>query len=167
MFNISKEALKQLRDEFTEGSRVELTKMSDPYRTDLVPGCRGTVRCVDDAGSIHVSWDIHSSLAVIFGVDSCKKLDSVKTICYGEERNWDERKEAVKFFAEGMAWSEGSERDRYATIVSKLLEGETICSDSDEPRKKPSLDSVVTKAKEHAKANDNRNKTLDKDDLMI
>ena len=54
---ISKEALARIREEYTEGTRVELTKMSDPYRTDLVPGCRGTVRFVDDMGTIHVSWD--------------------------------------------------------------------------------------------------------------
>ena len=45
---ISKEALQRIREEYTEGTRVELTRMSDPYRTDLVPGCKGTVRFVDD-----------------------------------------------------------------------------------------------------------------------
>ena len=38
---ISKEALQRIREEYTEGTRFELTRMSDPYRTDLVPGCRG------------------------------------------------------------------------------------------------------------------------------
>ena len=52
---MSKEALQRIREEFTEGTRVELTRMSDPYRTDLVPGCKGTVRFVDDMGTIHVS----------------------------------------------------------------------------------------------------------------
>ena len=51
---ISKEALQRIREEYTEGARVELMKMNDPYRTDLVPGCRGTVRFVDDMGIIHV-----------------------------------------------------------------------------------------------------------------
>ena len=75
MFNISKEALERLRKEYTVGCRVELTKMNDPYRPDLVPGCKGTVTGVDDAGSIHVRWDIGSSLAVVYGEDACKKLD--------------------------------------------------------------------------------------------
>ena len=35
---ISKEALERIREEYTAGTRVELTMMSDPYRTDLVPG---------------------------------------------------------------------------------------------------------------------------------
>ena len=67
MWNIPKETLERLRKEYPEGCRVELTKMNDPYRTDLVPGCRGTVKFVDDTGSIHVSWDIGSSLAVVYG----------------------------------------------------------------------------------------------------
>ena len=69
---ISKEALQRIREEYTEGTRVELTRMSDPYRTDLVPGCRGTVRFVDDTGTIHVSWDIGSSLGVVYGEAACK-----------------------------------------------------------------------------------------------
>ena len=72
MFGVSKETLERLRKEYPTGSRVELTKMNDPYRTDLVPGSRGTVEFVDDAGSIHVRWDIGSSLAVVFGEDACK-----------------------------------------------------------------------------------------------
>ena len=45
--------------------------------TDLVPGCKGTVTGVDDAGSIHVRWDIGSSLAVVYGEGACKKLDAI------------------------------------------------------------------------------------------
>ena len=71
---ISKEALQCIREEYTEGTRVELTRMSDPYRTDLVSGCRGTVQFVDDMGTIHVSWDIGSSLGVVYGEDVCKVI---------------------------------------------------------------------------------------------
>ena len=71
---ISKEALQRIREEYPVGARVELTKMNDPYRTDLVPGCRGTVRFVDDTGTIHVSWDIGSSLGVVYGEDACKVI---------------------------------------------------------------------------------------------
>ena len=129
MFNISKEALERLRKEYTVGCRVELTKMNDPYRTDLVPGCKGTVTGVDDAGSIHVRWDIGSSLAVVYGEDSCKKLDSVTVICYGESKVWDSRADAIKFYLEGMTACEGAERDRYTNIYLDLLEGCDICKD--------------------------------------
>ena len=129
MFNISKETLERLRKEYPSGCRVELTKMNDPYRTDLVPGCRGTVKFVDDAGSIHVRWDIGSSLAVVYGEDACKKLDSVTVICYGESKVWDSRAEAIKFYLEGMTACEGAERDRYTNIYLDLLEGCDICKD--------------------------------------
>ena len=71
---ISKEALQRIREQYTEGTRVELTKMNNPYRTDLIPGCRGTVWFVDDMGTIHVSWDIGLSLGVVYGKDACKVI---------------------------------------------------------------------------------------------
>ena len=74
MNHISKEALNRIRQQYTSGARVELTKMNDPYRTDIVPGCRGTVRFVDDMGTIHVRWDIGSSLGVVYGEDTCKLI---------------------------------------------------------------------------------------------
>ena len=74
MNHIGKEALNRIRQQYTVGARVELTKMNDPYRTDLVPGCRGTVRFVDDMGTIHVRWDIGSSLGVVYGEDTCKLI---------------------------------------------------------------------------------------------
>lgn len=66
--------LKQLRDNFPAGTRVELINMDDPYNKKLVPGCKGTVSHVDDCGTIHVSWDCGSSLGVVFGEDSCRKV---------------------------------------------------------------------------------------------
>lgn len=50
-----KELIEMLRQRYPVGARVELTHMDDPYNTKLVPGCKGTVRCVDDIGTIHVS----------------------------------------------------------------------------------------------------------------
>ena len=39
--------LKQLREQYPVGARVELIYMNDPYNHKLVPGCHGTVRWVD------------------------------------------------------------------------------------------------------------------------
>jgi len=75
MFGIRKETLERLRREYPVGCRVELISMNDPYRTDLVPGCKGTVKHVDDTGTIHVRWDIGSSLGVVYGEDACKVID--------------------------------------------------------------------------------------------
>ena len=74
MFNIRKETLDALRKTYTEGTRVRLVRMDDPYNTRLVPGCKGTVVSVDDAGTIHVRWDCGSSLGVVYGEDSCRKV---------------------------------------------------------------------------------------------
>lgn len=71
---IDEATLKELRNQFPRGARVELVKMDDPYNTKLIPGCQGTVRCVDDMGTIHVSWDCGSSLGVVYGEDACRKI---------------------------------------------------------------------------------------------
>lgn len=131
MFNIAKETLEALRKTYTEGSRVELLHMDDPYNKTLVPGCKGTVKFVDDTGTIHVRWDCGSSLGVVYGEDSCRKLDAVKITCYGQTKVWDDRQEAIKEFLEGMACCEGSERDRYTNIYMQLIAGCTECEDTD------------------------------------
>lgn len=69
----SDEVVKRLREEFPEGTRVALVRMDDPY-SKLEPGDRGTVKGVDDGGTIHVSWDKGSSLGIAYGEDSCRKL---------------------------------------------------------------------------------------------
>jgi hypothetical protein len=68
------EMLKQLKDYYTPGTRVILIQMNDPY-TNLQPGDQGTVTSVDDIGTIHVKWDRGSSLGVVFGEDSCRKIE--------------------------------------------------------------------------------------------
>ena len=49
--------------------------------------------------------------------------NKVVTICYGEEKQWDSRKEALKYFLEGIRSCEGSERERYLSIYLELLAG--------------------------------------------
>ena len=75
MRKISKKALQELRAQFPQGARVELIKMDDPYNTKLVPGCQGTVRCVDDVGTIHVEWDCGSRLGLVYGEDLCEVIE--------------------------------------------------------------------------------------------
>lgn len=74
MFMPSKATVESLRKRFPEGTRVELIHMEDPYLNKLCPGSKGTVKHVDDMGTIHVSWDCGSSLGVAFGEDSCRKI---------------------------------------------------------------------------------------------
>ena len=70
------EQLKVLRVQYPKGCRVRLNRMDDPYRLDLKEGSLGTVRFVDDIGTIHVAWDCGSTLGVAYGVDSCVVVDS-------------------------------------------------------------------------------------------
>ena len=72
---ISKATLQALRDHYPKGTRVELVSMDDPYNRKLVPGCQGTVISVDSIGTIHVSWDCGSSLGIVYGEDSCRRID--------------------------------------------------------------------------------------------
>lgn len=74
MNRIHPDMLKQLKDYYLPGTRVVLIQMDDPY-SKLLPGDKGTVRCVDDIGTIHVNWDRGSSLGIVYGVDCCKKID--------------------------------------------------------------------------------------------
>ena len=74
MFGISEATIQRLKENYPKGTRVELVHMDDPYNRKLHPGCRGTVRIVDDAGTIHVDWDCGSRLGVVYGEDSCRKV---------------------------------------------------------------------------------------------
>ncbi len=66
----SREIVERLRKEYPVGARVELLRMDDVQAPPI--GTRGTVRGVDDIGSIMVSWDNGSGLSVVYGEDSCK-----------------------------------------------------------------------------------------------
>ena len=69
-----RETVERLRREYPVGCRVELLHMDDPQAPTV--GTLGTVRGVDDTGSIMVAWDGGSSLHVLFGVDECCRVQS-------------------------------------------------------------------------------------------
>lgn len=59
--------VEERKTQFPKGSRVKLIFMDDPQAPK--PGTLGTVRGVDDIGSILVDWDSGGSLNVLQGVD--------------------------------------------------------------------------------------------------
>ena len=65
----SREYVDSIRKQFPAGTRIELLRMDDPYNKKLVPGCKGTVRFVDSAGTLQMEWDCGSSLGLIPGED--------------------------------------------------------------------------------------------------
>ena len=69
----SKEIVERIRKEYPVGSRVELVRMDDPQAPPV--GTKGTVRGVDDIGSIMVAWDNGSGLSVTYGEDICRRCD--------------------------------------------------------------------------------------------
>ena len=69
----SSEVVERLRKDYPEGTRLSLISMNDPY-SKLVQGDRGTVTHVDDGGTIHMRWDKGSSLGLVYGEDSFRKL---------------------------------------------------------------------------------------------
>ena len=68
----SKETVERIRKEYPVGTRVELVQMDDPQAPPV--GTKGTVRGVDDIGSIMVAWDNGGSLSVVWGEDICRKV---------------------------------------------------------------------------------------------
>ena len=67
-----RETVERIRQEYPVGCRVELLRMDDPQAPPI--GTKGTVRGVDDTGSIMVAWDSGGSLNVLYGVDQCRKV---------------------------------------------------------------------------------------------
>ncbi|CAB1254238.1 protein of unknown function [Ruminococcaceae bacterium BL-6] len=69
---MNEKLLAYLRKTYPAGTRVELVRMDDVQAPPI--GTKGTVYGVDDTGSILVNWDNGSSLNVVYGVDSCRKV---------------------------------------------------------------------------------------------
>ena len=77
MFFPPRDIVEQVKKEYPSGTRVELIELNDPYRhfdADL----KGTVSCVDDTGTIHVDWDNGCRLGIVYGEDSCRRLDNAE-----------------------------------------------------------------------------------------
>ena len=63
----NKELIESLRKRYPTGARVVLDHMEDVQAPPI--GSKGTVRGVDDIGSIMVDWDEGGSLSVVYGED--------------------------------------------------------------------------------------------------
>lgn len=63
-----------LKKRYAAGTRVRLLKMEDPNAVPI--GTLGTVKGVDDIGSLIVQWDNGRQLHVLHGIDEVEKIDS-------------------------------------------------------------------------------------------
>ena len=62
----SREIVERIRREYPAGTRVELVRMDDVQAPPA--GTKGTVKGVDDTGSLLMRWDNGSGLNVVYGV---------------------------------------------------------------------------------------------------
>jgi len=72
---LSKFSLHPPTDKPKEGMRIRLISMVDDPNP-VPPGTEGTIRLVDDTGTIHVRWDDGRQLGVIPGIDQYQLLES-------------------------------------------------------------------------------------------
>lgn len=68
-----KRTVEERKAQFPKGSRVRLIFMDDPQAPK--PGTLGTVKGVDDIGSILVDWDSGGSLNVLQGIDKIEIVE--------------------------------------------------------------------------------------------
>ena len=72
MKSISRQEVEKLKTQYPTGTVVRLIRMDDIQAPPV--GTLGTVRYVDDIGTIHVSWETGSSLGVVYGMDKIEKV---------------------------------------------------------------------------------------------
>lgn len=64
------------KEMYPEGTRIELISMGDDPRP-IPSGTKGTVRVVDDMGTVHCDFDNGRRLGLIPGEDSFRKIEEV------------------------------------------------------------------------------------------
>ena len=65
--------VKSLKEMYPVGTRVELVKMDDVQAPPI--GTKGTVKGVDDIGSLLIDWDNGCGLNAVYCEDIVRKID--------------------------------------------------------------------------------------------
>lgn len=74
MFGIDRRAVESVKRRYADGDRVMLVHMGDDPRP-IERGTKGTVRFVDDMGTVHVAWDNGRSLGMcVLDGDAIQKI---------------------------------------------------------------------------------------------
>ena len=68
----NKDTVERIRRDYPAGTRVELVRMDDAQAPSA--GTKGTVKGVDDTGSLLMRWDNGSGLNVVYGEDIVRKV---------------------------------------------------------------------------------------------
>ena len=72
-----KHDVQRIKETYIQGMRVRLLKMNDIQAPPK--GCEGTVRGVDDIGSVMVMWDNGSMLNVVLDEDEIEIVSGGET----------------------------------------------------------------------------------------
>ena len=64
--------IQRLKEHYPSGTRVELLEMNDISAPPI--GTLGTVRYVDDIGTVHINWDNGSTLGAAYPEDRIMKI---------------------------------------------------------------------------------------------
>ena len=67
--NFSDKYVQHLKEKYAKGTRIQVDQMGYDPRP-IAPGTKGTVRIVDDMGTVHCDFDNGRSLGLIPGEDS-------------------------------------------------------------------------------------------------
>lgn len=74
---VDKELVRRMKDQYPAGTRIVLDQMGDDPRP-IPPGTKGTVRVVDDMGTVHCAFDNGRYLGLVPGEDTFHKLPEKK-----------------------------------------------------------------------------------------
>ena len=69
---IDRNLVQRMKDQYPPGTRIQLDFMGDDPRP-IPPGTKGTVRHVDDMGTVHCDFDNGRRLGLIPGEDTFHK----------------------------------------------------------------------------------------------
>lgn len=66
---VDEDLVKRMKEQYPAGTRIVLDQMGDDPRP-IPPGTKGTVRIVDDIGTVHCDFDNGRRLGLVSGEDT-------------------------------------------------------------------------------------------------
>jgi hypothetical protein len=77
---IDPDELDAIRARYVPGRRVRFLGFGEPDRSALRPGTLGTVRRVDDLGTVHVDWDDGTRLGCVVAPPDGEREDRIELL---------------------------------------------------------------------------------------
>jgi len=75
----TKEQVELVRQNYPKSTRIEVTHIDDPY-SKLTAGSRGSVKFIDNTGSLFCDFDNGEHIGLLYGIDEYRKM-STKDDC--------------------------------------------------------------------------------------